>query len=330
MTRSKCAIFRWAAWYGAAVTVLGLAAAPAVAQWKPQKPIRFIVPFAAGAATDITARTISDRLAAALGQAVVIENQGAASGIVGTEHGARAAADGYTWTLAHDPPFTILPHLRSLPYDPLKDFEPVSMIANIPMVLVVRPALPVNTIQELLTLARAQPGKLTIASSGSGATSHLASELFKYETRIDLLHVPYKGQAQAVTDVLGGQVDMVFSSFGPVIGHIKSGKLKALGISVPRRFESIPQVPTISESGVPGFDFSVWTGIAVPAGTPQAVRDQINSAVTRALAAPEVRERFTALGYEAVGGDAEVLRKKIADDYAKWRTVLKTANVKLD
>lgn len=328
--RPKTHLGIWAAWASGAATAIAIAAFPVAADWKPQKPIRFIVPFAPGAATDITARTISDRLAASLGQPLVIENQGTASGIVGTDHGAKAAADGYTWTLAHDPPFTILPHLRTLPYDPLKDFEPVSMIANIPMVLVVRPTLPVNNIQELLTMARAQPGKLTIASSGSGATSHLAAELFKYETKIDLLHVPYKGQAQAVTDVLGGQVDMIFSSFGPVIPHIKAGKLKALGVSVPRRFASIAQVPTISESGVPGFDFSVWTGIAMPVGTPREIRDQVNAAVTKALEAPEVRERFATLGYEPVGGSADVLRKKIGDDYAKWRTVLKAANIKLD
>jgi tripartite-type tricarboxylate transporter receptor subunit TctC len=313
-----------------ALLFAALVCLPASAQQYPHKSIRFIVPFAPGAATDITARTISDRLAASLGQPLVIENQGTASGIVGTDQGAKAAPDGYTWVLAHDPPFTVLPHLRTLPYDPLKDFEPVSMIANVPMVLVIRPSLPVNNIQELLAMARAEPGKLTIASSGSGATSHLAAELFKYETKIDLLHVPYKGQAQAVTDVLGGQVDMIFSSFGPVIPHIKTGKLKALGISVPRRFDSLPGVPTISESGVPGFDFSIWTGIAMPAGTPKAIRDEVNAAVTKALEAPEVRERFTMLGYVPVGGSADVLKKKIVDDYAKWGRILKAANVKLD
>lgn len=318
--------------------VVGLAVAsivwadPAYAQtpWKPSKPIRLIVPFAPGAATDISARTISDKVAATLGQPIVVENQGAASGTVGTEAGARAAPDGYTWTLAHDPPFTILPHVRKLTYDPLKDFEPVSVIATIPMVLVVRPDLPINSIKELIAVAKAQPGKLTIASSGSGATSHLAAELFKYETKTDILHVPYRGQAQGVTDVLGGQVDMIFSSFGPVLQHIKTGKLKALGISVPRRYASLPEVPTIAESGVPGFDFSVWTGIAVPAGTPKEIREQIHMAVTQALDSPEVRARFDSLGFVPGDGDPEALRRRIAADYIKWRDVIAVSHLKLD
>lgn len=309
--------------------VLALAG-PALADWAPQRPIKLIVPFAPGAATDISARTISDKIAATLGQPLVIDNQGAASGTVGTDAGARAAPDGYTWTLAHDPPFTILPHVRKLTYDPLKDFEPVSMIANIPMVLVVRPGLPVNSIKELIEAARANPGKMTIASSGTGATSHLAAELFKYETKTDILHVPYKGQAQGVTDVLGGQVDMIFSSFGPVVQHIRSGKLKALGVSVPKRYASLPDVPTIAESGVPGFDFSVWTGIAVPAGTPANIREQINAAVTKALEAPDVQARFATLGFVPGDGNPQTLKKKIADDHAKWGRVIKAARIPME
>jgi tripartite-type tricarboxylate transporter receptor subunit TctC len=311
----------------AAVLAPALRAQPA---WRPERPIKLIVPFSPGAATDITARTISDRMAAYLGQAIVIENQGAASGAVGTEAGARAAPDGYTLTLAHDPPFTILPHVRKLRYDPLKDFEPVSLIATIPMVLVVRPSLPVHSVRELLDLARAQPGKLTYASSGVGATAHMAAELFKYETKVDILHVPYKGGAAAVSDLLGGQVDMVFISFGPVVPHIKAGRLRALGVSVPRRFASLPEVPTIAESGVPGFDFSVWTGIAVPAGTPKAVRDQLNEAVARAVDAPEVRARFEALGFVPGDRNPEVLRQKIVDDHAKWRKMLEATRIPME
>lgn len=324
----KRAIF--AASLGLAAGLALSASAYAQSTWKPSKPIRLIVPFAPGAATDISARTISDKIATTLGQPLVVENQGAASGTVGTEAGARAAPDGYTWILAHDPPFTILPHVRKLTYDPLKDFEPVSVIATIPMVLVVRPDLPVNDIRELIAFAKAHPGKLTIASSGTGATSHLAAELFKYETKTDILHVPYRGQAQGVTDVLGGQVDMIFSSFGPVIQHIKTGKLKALGVSVPRRYASLPDVPTIAESGVPGFDFSVWTGIAVPAHTPREIREQINAAVTQALETPEVRSRFETLGFVPGDGDPDALRRRIAADYVKWRDVIAGARLQLD
>lgn len=299
------------------------------AQWKPDRPIKLVVPFSPGGATDITARTIADGVAVTLGQPLIIENNGAASGIVGTEAGARAAPDGYTWTLAHDPPFTILPHVRKLSYDPLKDFEHVSMIATIPMVLVVRPGLPINSVRELIDYARSNPGKLTIGSSGTGATSHLAAELFKYETKTNLLHVPYKGQAQAVTDVMGGQIDMIFSSFGPVVQHVKSGKLKALGVSVPRRFPTLPEVPTIAET-VPGFDFSVWTGIAVPAGTPALVREQIHASVVKALEAPAVKSRFETLGY--IPGDPApgALKTKIAADHAKWRQVISAARIPLE
>lgn len=315
---------------GASCLALLAANQPAQARWKPERPIKLIVPFAPGAATDISARTISERVASALGQPLVIENQGAASGVVGTETVARAAPDGYTWVLAHDPPFTILPHVRKLTYDPLKDFEPVSMIATIPMVLVVRPGLPVNSIRELIDAAKASPGKLTVASSGTGATSHLASELFKYETKTDILHIPYKGQAQAVTDVLGGQVDMVFSSFGPVVQHIRSGKLKALGVTVPKRYPTLPEVPTISDSGVPGFEFSVWTGIAMPAGTPKAIRDEVHAAVSQALAAPDVRARFESLGYVPGDNDPQSLRKKVNDDFAKWKRVIEAVRISIE
>jgi tripartite-type tricarboxylate transporter receptor subunit TctC len=307
-------------------------AGPARAQpaWKPEKPIRLIVPFAPGAATDITARTISDHLGAFLGQPIVIENQGAASGIVGTEAGARAPADGYTWTLAHDPPFTIIPHARKLRYDPLKDFEPVAFIAEIPMVLVVRPTLPVRSVGELLELARAQPGKITYASSGVGATAHMAAELFKYETKIDILHVPYKGGAQAVQDLVGGQVDMLFISFGPVVQHIRSGRLRALGVSVPRRFASLADVPTIAESGVPGFDFSVWTGIAVPAGTPAPIRQQIDAAIGYALEKADVKARFETLGFATGDRAPDALRRKIASDYEKWGRVLAATKIQME
>lgn len=322
--------FRRIVLMGAMCVAALCAALPAQAQWKPERPIKLIVPFSPGGATDITARTIAEGVAAHLGQPIVIENNGAASGVVGTDAGARAAPDGYTWTLAHDPPFTILPHVRKLSYDPLKDFEPVSMIAVIPMVLVVRPGLPVTSVRELIDYAKANPGKLTVASSGTGATSHLAAELFKYETKIDVLHVPYKGQAQAVTDVLGGQVDMVFSSFGPVVPHIRSGRLKALGVTVPRRFPTLSEVPTIAESGVPGFEFSVWTGIAVPAGTPTTVREQIHAAVVKSLEQPAVRARFESLGYVPGDPTPGALKAKIVAEHAKWRQVIQAARIPIE
>ena len=292
---------RKAAWLAlAAALLLGV---DVRADWKPDRPIRLIVPFAPGAATDISARTISTQLAAMLGQPIVIENQGAARGVVGTDAGAKAAPDGYTWTLAHDPPFTILPNVRKLRYDPVKDFEPVAMIATIPMLLVVRPDLRVNSVKELIELARAQPGKITFASSGIGATAHLAAELFKHESKIDILHVPYKGGAQAITDLLGGQVDMVFISFGPVIQHIRSGKLKALGVSVPRRYASLPEVPTIAEAGAPGamMDNMSWYGVFGPAKLPVKITTQLHKEFATALKLPLIIERLDNLRLVPVG-----------------------------
>ncbi|MGB3071281.1 MAG: tripartite tricarboxylate transporter substrate binding protein [Ottowia sp.] len=301
----------------------------ALAQWKPQHPMRLIVPFAPGAATDISARAVSGGLASLLGQPVVVENQPAGSGTVGTEAGAKALPDGHVLTLAHDPPFVLLPHVRKLNYDPLKDFEFIGMIASIPLVLVARPDLSANNIRELIEAAKAQPGKLTIASSGTGAAAHLAAELFKHETQTKILHVPYRGSAQAITDVIGGQVDMVFSSFGPAIEHIRAGKLKPLGVSIQRRHALLPNIPSISET-VPGFEYTVWTGIAVPAATPKEIRDQTSAALVKVLQQPGVRERLDKLGFVPGEGTPQQLKKQVINDFAKWQRVIQAARIELE
>jgi tripartite-type tricarboxylate transporter receptor subunit TctC len=308
-------------------TALGLAA-PALAQWTPTKPIKMVVPYAAAGAADITARAINDKLAAVLGQPVVVDNRGGAGGIIGTEIGARSAADGYTLVIGSDPPFTINPHLQKVPYDPLKDFEHVSLIADVPLLLVVNPKLPVKDVKELVALAKANPGKYTIASSGNGSSGHLAAELLKYEAGINLVHVPYKGQAQAVTDVLGGQVDMTFSSIGPTLQHIKTGKLKPLGVSVTKRFDGLPDLPTLAESGVPGYDVGVWIGLSMPAGSPKEAVDRLNAEITRILQTPEVRSRFAELGYVPIGGKPENLKNRIEKDYAKFGKLVRDAKIK--
>ena len=306
-----------------------LIATPAVGQWTPTKPIKMLTPYAAGGAADITARAISDKLATALGQPVVVDNRGGAGGVIGTEIGAKSAPDGYTLITGSDPPYTINPHLQKVPYDPLKDFEHVSLIAEVPLLLLVNPAnVPANSVKELIALAKANPGKYTIASSGSGSSGHLAAELLKHEAGIDLVHIPYKGQAQAVTDVLGGQTDMVFSSIGASIQHIKTGKLKALGISVTKRFPQLPDVPTLAESGIPGYDLGVWIGASYPAGTPKPIVDRVNGEITKLLETPEVRARFAELGYVPVGGKPEVLAKRIEKDYALFGKLIRNAKIK--
>ena len=237
--------------------------------------------------------------------------------------------DGHTLVFGSDPPFTINPHLQKMPYDPLKDFEHVSLSVNVPLLLVTNPAkAPANSVKELAALAKASPGKFTIASSGNGSSGHLAAELFKHLAAINLVHVPYKGQAQAVTDVLGGQVDMTFSSIGPSIQHLKTGKLKALAISVPRRFSGLPEVPALAEAGVPGYDLAVWLGVSYPAGTPKAAVERINTEIGKILEAPDVRARFDGLGYVPVGGRPENLTRRIESDHALFGKLIRDANIK--
>lgn len=300
------------------------------ADWVASKPIRMIVPYAPGGSGDITGRTIADAIGKSLGQPIVIDNQPAASGVVGTEAGARAAGDGHTWTIANDAPFVILPHLRKLKFDPLKDFEPIALIATIPMVLVARSSLPIGSLRELITYAKANPLKLTYASSGLGATSHMAAELFMHEAGIKMLHVPYKGQAQGVTDVIGGQVDMIFSTFGPVLPYIQSGRLKALAVTTAKRSPGLPDVPTVSEVAAPGFDYAVWLGLVVPASTPKLARDQIQDAVAKAMQAPEVRAKFDSLGYVAGDGTPDEFRRRMVADHARWGRVIKEADIQMN
>jgi len=314
-----------------ALAAAALLSGAAGAQWTPNKPVKLLTPYAAAGAADISARAVSDKLAAALGQPVIVDNRGGAGGVIGTEAGAKSPPDGYTLIIGSDPPFTINPHLQKVPYDPMKDFEHVGIIVDVPLILVVNPErVKANSVKELIALAKANPGKYTIASSGSGSSGHLAAELFKHLAGIELVHVPYKGQAQAVTDVLGGQVDMTFSSLGPTFQHLKTGKLKALAISVSKRFAGLPDVPTMAEAGVTGYDLGVWIGLHYPAGTPKAAVDRVNAELNRILENPEVRARFADLGYVPVGGKPEVLTKRIERDYALFGKLIRDAKIKAD
>jgi len=293
----------------------------------PNQRILWIVPYTAGAGSDTVARMLSAKLSTTLGQPIVVENRGGAGGAIGTNDGAKANPDGYTWTFGSDPPFTINPHLRKLSFDPIKDFVPVSLIARVPLVLVVNPKLPVHNIAELAALARKSPGKLTGSSSGNGSSSHLVLELFNTSAGIKVLHVPYKGQAEALMDVIAGRIDMTFSSIGTVRGYLKTGQLRALGITSAERFAGLPDLPTLAESGYPGFEAAAWHGLLMPAGTPAAIVTRVNQEISAALKSPKISDRMSSMGYIPVGGPPSALADLIRNDSVKWGKVILDNNI---
>jgi len=298
----------------------------ASAQWTPTRPIRIITPYAPGGSGDIGLRIISSKLSSAIGQPLVIDNRGGAGGEIGTALGAQAAADGYNWVLGSDAPFTVIPHMRHVRYDPIKDFEAVGLIATLPLVMVVNPSLPVKSVADIIALAKTQ--QLKLGSNGIGSSAHLTGELLKREAKIDLLHVPYPGVAQVITGLLGGQVDMTFSSLGPVEQQIKAGTLRAIAVTTASRVASLPDVPTLAESGYPDIDVSVWIGLLAPAHTPQDAIARANTELTNALGDPEIRQRFATLGYVPGGGSPSVLARRIQGDYEKWGQVMREAGIK--
>ena len=306
------------------------AMAPSYAQWVPTKSIKMIVPYAPGGAADLTARLMAEQLALALGQPMIVENRAGGGGVIGADLLAKAVPDGHTISFGSDPPFTINPHLNSVPYDALKSFSHVSLVANLPLVLVVNPQkMQVKNVAELIALAKANPGKFTIASSGNGSSGHLAAELFKHEAEINLVHVPYKGQAPANTDMISGHVDVTFSSIGPATQHFKSGRLIPLAVSTSSRFSGLSEVPSLAET-LKGFDIGVWLGLTYPAGTPQAAIDRISQESDKILHTPAVMERFKALGYVPVGGKPEVLKNRIESDYKRFGEIIRANNIKGD
>jgi tripartite-type tricarboxylate transporter receptor subunit TctC len=312
--------------------VAGLAlAGPAKAQDYPSKPIRLVVPFAAGGATDVLARLVGERLTASLGQQVVVDNRPGAGGNIGSDIVARAEPDGYTILMGAVGTHAINPSLYpKMPYDPVKDFAPVTLVASVPNVLVVNPEVPAKSVQELIDLAKAKPGELNFASSGNGTSIHLSGELFKAMTGTDIVHVPYKGSGPAVTDLLGGQVQMMFDNMPSSLPHVKAGKLRALGVTSAKRSPALPEVPTIAEAGVPGYDATSWFGILAPAGTPEPVVTRLQGAIVQALGEPEMRQRMADLGAEPVGDTPAEFGQFIAAEIAKWAKVVNDAGVKLE
>jgi tripartite-type tricarboxylate transporter receptor subunit TctC len=265
----------------------------------PNKPIKVIVPFAAGSTTDIIARAISDKMSQSMGQQLVIENKGGASGTIGQAQVATAAPDGYT-IMVHSSSHTVSPHtFAKLPFDTEKDFVGITPISSTPNVLVISPAKNIKTLKDLLAAARAKPGSLNFASAGQGSATHLNAEKFKLAAKIEATNIPFKGSAEAVTEVMAGRVDYYFSPIAPVIGQIRNGQLVPLAVGSPKRAAALPDVPTTAEGGVPGSEFNFWIGMFAPAKTPKEVVDRLNAEVIKALNTPEVKERFAALGADA-------------------------------
>lgn len=312
-----------------ALLCVSLATSPALAaETYPARPIRLIVPFPPGGPADALARIVGEKLGTSLGTAVVVENHSGAGGNIGMGIGAKAAADGYTLVLAPAGNLTVNPFLyRSVPYDVARDFAPVTVLATVPNILVVNPALPVKTVAELVKYAKAHPGELNFSSPGNGSGAHLAAELFKRMAGIDMVHVPFNGIAPAVTAVLGGQVQLMFAGAPSVLQHVKSGKLTALAVASLQRIAAAPDLPTLAESGFPGFDVTSWYGIVAPAGTSSEIITRLRSEMATALKDPAVKEKLAGLGAEPVGNTPEEFAAMIKSETAKWGKIVKDANI---
>jgi tripartite-type tricarboxylate transporter receptor subunit TctC len=315
-----------------ALRVLAVAAcAPALASaadpW-PSKPIRLVVPFTPGGSTDILGRAIGAKLQEALGQPVVVENKPGAGGSIGATEVARAAGDGYTLLMGHIGTLAVNPSLYpNLPYDPRKSFVAVALVARVPNVLVVNPQVPAKDVAELIALAKARPGQLRYASGGNGSAAHLAMEYFKLRAGVDIQHIPYKGTAPAVTDVLGGQVETTMTGVPAVAAHVKAGKLRALGVSGSGAVAALPGVPTIAAT-IPDFEAIQWYGVVAPAGTPAAIVDRLNAEINRALGTTELRARLEAEGAEAAPGPPASFGTLIASEIARWKPVVERAGMR--
>lgn len=309
---------------------LGWAIAPGLAgaQTYPSKPVRWIVPFQPGGTTDIIARLVGQKLSDLWGQPVVIENRPGASALIGTQAGARAAADGYTLTFAYNGNMTMNPSLiRKLPYDPIKDFSHVSMIVGSPFVLVVNPQVPAQSLQELIALAKTSPGKLNFAAGGGAG--NLSGELFKSMAGLDMLSIAYKGNAPSLNAVLSGEASVMFETTTAALPHVKTGKLRALGVTTAKRSSLLPDVPAIAEV-VPGYSVNLWFGASVPAGTPKEIVDQLNADMSRVARSTELKEKFASLGLEPLGGSPEQTTAAIKTEIDTWARVVRDAKIPVE
>ncbi len=317
----------------AALVLLCAISAPIVAQTQafPVKPVRIIVAFPPGGGTDIVARIVGQKLGESWGQQVVVENRAGASGVIGTEVAARAAPDGYTWFMGTMGNLTVNQYLyQKMPVDPQRDLTALSQVVAVHFVMVSHPSLPAKNVKELIALAKAQPGKINYASSGPGGAPHLAGELLKSMAGIDLVHIPYKGSGPSFTDLLGGQVSLTFDSLLQALPYIKAGKLNALAVLGSKRSPLLPQVPTVSESGVPGYELTNWFGLVVPAATPRDLVTRFQGDVSKVLAQPDVRDKLQAMGADVIGSMPDRFAAFMRAETAKWGKVIKAANIRAE
>ncbi len=324
-------------WNGVALVVAmlavvaGLAAADgAAAQAWPAKPVRMVIAFPPGGTSDFVGRVVAAKLSEFLGQSIVIDNKPGASGLIGTQEVARAAPDGYTLLLAPSD-FTVIPGLQEKPpYDPIRDFAPIGMIIEYSHVLVAHPNVAASNAKELIALAKAKPGQLNFASGGNGATNHISGEWFKRNAGVDIIHVPYKGNGPAIVDLLADRVQLLFTSTGPVEAHLKSGKLKAIAVTGKSRLSSMPDVPTVAENALPGYEFLLWYGLVAPAGTPRAVVDRLNADLRKTMASPDVREKLASIGGTHNVGSPDEMAALLKAELTNWTRLARDVGIKVE
>jgi tripartite-type tricarboxylate transporter receptor subunit TctC len=315
----------------AAVLALLAVSTSAFAQAYPNRAVRIIVPWPPGQATDIAARVVAEKLQQQLGQPFVADNRPGAGGSIGTDAVAKGAPDGYTLLAASSGPISIMPNLQKTPYDPLKDLAPVSLIAMAPFALVTHPSFPANNAREFVALVRANPDKYTFSSSGTGATAHLVSELFNSMAGLKARHVPYKGSAPALSDLMGGQIDYTLETVASLVGHIKAGRLKALGVTSGKRTAGLPDVPTLAEAAdIPGYDIGAWIGYAAPPGTPREILTRLSSEIGKAMQAPDLKERYLALGMDPASMAPDEMGAFLRKEQARYGSIIKNANIKVE
>jgi len=305
--------------------------APGAAAAYPTRPIRLVVPFTPGGSTDILARAIGQELTKAWGQSVIVDNVPGAGGAIGAEKVAKAAPDGYTLLMGHIGTLAVNPSLYpKLPYNPVKDFAPVAWVARVPNVLVVHLSVPAKNMRELVALAKAKPGELNYGSGGNGSAANLATEYFKLQTGASLVHIPYRGTAPAVTDLMGGQIQLLFTGAPAVLGQIKNGQLRALAVSSPKRLDALPDLPTVAESGYKGFEADQWYGVVAPAGTPPEIVAKLNAQINKSLGSPELKVRLSNEGAIAEPTTPEAFGEHIVREIARWKPVIQSGRVKAD
>ena len=308
-----------------------LLAGSAWAQGYPSRPVKVIVPWPPGQATDIAARVVAERLQVALGQGFVIDNRPGAGGAIGSDAAVKSSPDGYTLLAASSGPLSIMPNLQKVPYDPLKDLAPISLVAAVPFALVTHPSFPAANAREFVALVKANPGKYTFASSGTGATAHLFAELFNSMAQLQARHVPYKGTAPAITDIINGQVSYAVETVAATVNHVKSGRLKTYGVSTTRRAGAMPDAPTLAEAaGLPDYNAAAWIGYAAPAGTPREILERVSGEIRKALDSQELKDRFISLGLDPVSSTPDEMASFMRREQERYATIIRDANIKLE